>query len=244
MPTSGAARPSKWLGRTPNDSVRPIESVTEVWRRTFDLKGRSRRPEFWWWMVFVLAIETATLLFMRASVRLAGHAGLVIFGAVTALLLAPTVSVQVRRLHDRDLSGWTLAGPLALQAALPFSSGGGLTAVLSVLSIVASGWIIVQFCSPGTPTSNRFGPPQSRLPRVLQVRLMREAREFASKKEEIDRAVEAVATEYGVSLQDASLMVSLDITLQDGRYRYAQRTFPTLDEAMKFAHSVKRYGPA
>lgn len=244
MPASEAARSSKPLEHTFIGSTRPTEQIAEVWRRTFDLTGRSRRPEFWWWMAFVLAIEASALLLITASGRQAGQAGLVIFAAVTALLLAPTISVQVRRLHDRNLSGWLLAAPLALQAGLAFSGGGWFTTALSALSVVATGWIIAQSCRAGTPTSNRFGPPQSRLPRAVLVKMMQQARERAAKKEEINRAIEACAREYGVSLEDASLMVALGVTRENGRYVYGRRTFPTLDAAMAFAHAVKRYGVA
>jgi uncharacterized membrane protein YhaH (DUF805 family) len=108
-------------------------------RRYADFSGRSRRKEYW---MFVLAITVA----MIAAIIIEGVLGLsgMIFGAygpLTTLLmlgvLVPALSCQVRRFHDQDKSGW-----FVLLSLIPFV--GGLI-------------VLVFMCLEGTKGTNRFG---------------------------------------------------------------------------------------
>lgn len=64
-------------------------------------------------------------------------------GIVTFFLLLP---VSVRRLHDRNMSGWWL---------LAFMLGGMIPYVGSLVSIAQ---FVIMGCLGGTPGPNRFGP--------------------------------------------------------------------------------------
>ena len=132
-------------------------------RRYAQFSGRSRRKEFWafallqfivYSVLIVLAFSTSVSM---ADIAAADADGPFAFYGVmfsgTGWLLAiwglivffPSTSVSVRRLHDRDLSGWWYLGVL-VGSFIPF------------IGVVVSIGFLVLMCLPGTPGDNRFGP--------------------------------------------------------------------------------------
>lgn len=130
-------------------------------RRYFDFQGRSRRREYW--MFTLLNIIIALILFsfvfaagvpVTAFEDAAGAAGLFTGGlmlVVSLLILAwflaiiiPSIAVTIRRLHDRDMSGWWY---LAIV----------LASLIPVIGFLASIAFLVLLALPGTPGPNRFG---------------------------------------------------------------------------------------
>ena len=120
-------------------------------------KGRASRSEFWWFCLFTLIMNFVVALLGSLLPALGS-----IVSAVQALwLLLPTVSVSTRRLHDRNLSGWWQALPLA--ATLPAVAGAVLEANwLLMLAGCAAGlaslWLLIFYALKGTAGPNRFGP--------------------------------------------------------------------------------------
>lgn len=131
-------------------------------KRYAEFSGRSRRMEYWSFMLFnfviimVLAILAgviggATGAFSQAESGdpsalfgfLFGGFGLVILLYWLAILV-PSIAVTVRRFHDRDMSGWWVLGFIVL-GMIPF-----IGFVFSIAQIV------IMFL-PGTPGPNRFG---------------------------------------------------------------------------------------
>ena len=138
-------------------------------KRYADFQGRSRRMEFWMFQLLNLGLllllagpffssvvsasianagdQAATDAAIAAifeggfSLSLAGL-GLYLLYALAAFI--PSLAVTVRRLHDRDMSGWWYPG-LAVAGAIP------LVGVLANLAL------LVLTVLPGTAGSNRFG---------------------------------------------------------------------------------------
>jgi uncharacterized membrane protein YhaH (DUF805 family) len=97
-------------------------------RRYANFRGRSRRREFWSFALLNLIVITLILIAMFATGggllgRLAAAQGdlLATYGAMfsgvglslavwTLATLVPNAAVSVRRLHDRNLSGWWYLG--------------------------------------------------------------------------------------------------------------------------------------
>ena len=121
------------------------------------LKGRASRSEFWWFCLFTFILNIIVALLGSLLPALGS-----IVSAVQALwLLLPTVGVTTRRLHDRNLSGWWQALPLA--ATLPAVAGAVLEANwLLMLAGCAAGlaslWLLIFYALKGTAGPNRFGP--------------------------------------------------------------------------------------
>ena len=127
-------------------------SVEICFHKFADCTGRAPRAEYWYFYLFnILAQIFATILdtllhdlhpLMLGTLQIGqiGTMGILFFLG----LLVPNLAVQVRRLHDRDLSGW-----LALLLIIPLGAF-----VLLVINVL-----------PGTPGPNRFGAPIGTPPR-------------------------------------------------------------------------------
>ncbi|KQN37785.1 hypothetical protein ASG37_12330 [Sphingomonas sp. Leaf407] len=128
-------------------------------KRYADFRGRSRRKELWMFVlgyVLIFAVLGTILGTLGAFSLLQEDAPsqdvngpmLGVFGILGLIglgLFIPSLAVQVRRLHDRDMSGWWLL----------------LFYVLSLVPLVGFFvWVaqIVLMILPGTPGPNRFGP--------------------------------------------------------------------------------------
>lgn len=99
-----------------------------------DLRGRISRRKYWLhYMLPILAIDA---IGDGVDTFLLPHDGI---NAITAFItLAPTIAGAVKRLHDRDLSGWWY--------------------LFGMIPVIGWIWLIVQngFLR-GTPRRNRFG---------------------------------------------------------------------------------------
>ena len=86
-----------------------IEAVRTCFVRYFDFSGRSTRPEFWYYVLFLII---AGLIFDFIDASIAGepfldYEDLGFFGIIFFLLtIIPSISVQIRRLHDINRTGW------------------------------------------------------------------------------------------------------------------------------------------
>jgi len=118
------------------------EAVSTCWKKYGDFDGRAQRPEFWWWILFVTLLQIAASIVLTVLLVLFQNAGflqwlgVMIFMIVVLAVILPSIAVSVRRLHDRDLSGWWY-----LLGFVPFGS------------IVLLVWYVL----PGTPGPNRYG---------------------------------------------------------------------------------------
>ena len=115
-------------------------------RRYADFSGRSRRMEFWMWVLFQFIIGFAFLVVMMIVGGAAAMSGdptqMMAMGGIVLvlyLLLAlmglaffiPNLAVTVRRLHDTDRSGWWIMlywGPYLLILVAGFVAGAGMSA--------------------------------------------------------------------------------------------------------------------
>ena len=99
--------------------------------------GRSRRKEFWLFMLLYIIVIVVAGVIDGVMGTLDVEGGIGVFSGIVSLgLLIPSIAVSVRRLHDRNLRGWWL---------LVYFTGIG--------AIV----IIIFFCMRGTVGENRFG---------------------------------------------------------------------------------------
>ena len=139
-----------------------MEWMLLPFRKYAQFSGRSRRKEFWMFtllncivyaVIMVLVFGTAGAS-MFADVDPTDPLGIYmgLFSGVGLLLvlwwlavLVPSIAVTVRRLHDRDMSGWWYLG-FVVVSLVPF------------VGLIASIAFLVVMVLPGTPGANRFGP--------------------------------------------------------------------------------------
>lgn len=137
-----------------------LEYMLLPFYRYVDFRGRSRRMEFWAFallnfivMTVLVSLAFSTGFSYRALIRSGNFgAGLgvatisffAILGIYGLAILIPSLAVTVRRLHDRDMSGWWYPG-FVLLSVLPFI--GWITSIA---------YLVIMFL-PGTAGVNRYG---------------------------------------------------------------------------------------
>ena len=114
-------------------------------RRYADFHGRSRRREYWLWVLFKFLLGAALVL-LAGALGLSGHVGGVGVVALLRMILffaivIPDTAVAARRMHDIDRSGWWILMPAAVGAAASLLclliAGGSLMAEVQTLVAVS-----------------------------------------------------------------------------------------------------------
>jgi uncharacterized membrane protein YhaH (DUF805 family) len=137
-----------------------MEWMILPYKRYAEFTGRSRRMEYWMFALFYTLVALALGVLMvlggfdletlTGSATTAPEPGPLFFvgaGLLGLFVLAsiiPGIAVTVRRLHDRDMSGWWVLGFFVL-GLLPYV--GWIASLVQLVITVL----------PGTKGANRFG---------------------------------------------------------------------------------------
>jgi uncharacterized membrane protein YhaH (DUF805 family) len=152
-------------------------------KRYAEFSGRSRRMEYWMFVVFqfLLGIAFWVLMMVVGGAALMGGGGpgalmaaggglmivAALYGLVGLALIIPGIAVAVRRLHDTNRSGWWLLAPLAgycimfigTGMAASGSSAGGILAMLGGIAALVMALVLIVFMFlEGTKGPNQYGP--------------------------------------------------------------------------------------
>ncbi|MCC4631883.1 DUF805 domain-containing protein [Xanthomonas dyei] len=115
-------------------------------KRYADFEGRSRRKEYWMFMLLqVIVLVVLGIMFGIAAAVMGGENGpgplAWVVGAIMAIfvlaLIVPSIAVTVRRLHDQGKSGWFY--------------------LISFVPYVGGFIVLVFMCLEGTPGPNQYG---------------------------------------------------------------------------------------
>ena len=149
-------------------TLEPEYVAPSFWQFLFSVQGRISRSQFWLkWFLPVVAIYIVLEIILVAAVASGNTATvgvifviLLIFSLIT---LWPGIAVLVKRIHDRNKSGWlalALYVPLILYYIV-VAAGGQQNAAAIVLSLVVLGvgiWFFIEFgCMRGTVGANQYG---------------------------------------------------------------------------------------
>lgn len=132
-----------------------------AFNRYFELEGRSTRREFWSFVLLQFIVYLVLIIALVMTVRglsfsneqemmsavMADNVGFMIFVALVFWFIAtfvPNVTVSVRRLHDRNISGWWYLAYL-VASMVPYLGG------------IAGLVFLVVMLLPGNADDNRFG---------------------------------------------------------------------------------------
>jgi uncharacterized membrane protein YhaH (DUF805 family) len=141
----------------------------------FSLEGRISRSWLWLrWFLPVIAIHV--ILWIMIAIGAAADSAtlttifLVVWIVFCLLTLWPSIAVMVKRIHDRNKTGWLVLAywiPAGLQTIL-FVVGISDSAANTILNLITAAvgiWFFVEFgCMRGTIGPNQYGPdpvPQS-----------------------------------------------------------------------------------
>ena len=119
------------------------QAIGTVFSKYATFQGRAGRPEFWWWVLFVILVSLVTQFIdgmfigpMLGYESFDADGGQPLSLVVSLGLLLPNLAVSVRRLHDIDRSGWWL-----------------LIGLVPLIGVIV---LIFWYVQPGTEGGNRF----------------------------------------------------------------------------------------
>lgn len=137
-----------------------LEWMLLPFKRYAEFSGRSRRKEYWSFMLLnVIVYLVLGAIVLAGGFPLAAlsdpmaqptppgplfYVGAGLLGLYALAIFIPNLAVSVRRLHDRDMSGWFLL-LFIVGSAIPF-----------VGILVSIGWLVIM-CLEGTKGPNKFG---------------------------------------------------------------------------------------
>ncbi len=113
------------------------EAVQTCFQKYVTISGRARRSEYWYFVLF--SMLAGFVLGVLDGLLVGSNSNFQPLSTIFSLLiLLPSLTVAIRRLHDRDMSGWWM-----------------LLFLVPLLGAIA---LFVIFALPGTAGRNRFGP--------------------------------------------------------------------------------------
>lgn len=107
----------------------------------FNFNGRARRKEYWYYHLFQIIVNLSILCGIFILSEYLGAACLIVSILLFVLTIIPSLAVTVRRLHDRNMSGWWV-----------------VTTFIPYVNIVTTVFFLIIFCFKGTAGANNFGP--------------------------------------------------------------------------------------
>jgi uncharacterized membrane protein YhaH (DUF805 family) len=154
------------------ETLSPIGYIQKCFRLYANGKGRARRAEYWWWVLFSICVSIVGTI-IDGSFGTNPYTGVANSQVVSTLaglaLLAPGLAVTARRFHDVGLSGWLVAAFFIVYMISVGMIGAGMaTAQLSndyamlgfgvLLGLAAGVTQLVIALIPGRPGENQYGP--------------------------------------------------------------------------------------
>jgi uncharacterized membrane protein YhaH (DUF805 family) len=114
-----------------------MTAVRTCFSKYLVFEGRASRSEFWYFQLFIYLVLLAIVIVaanVQETASAIGTAGIAFYAAI----ILPGLAATVRRLHDRNRSGWHYWWVL-----VPIA--GGLI-------------VLIWLCQKGVEGENRFGP--------------------------------------------------------------------------------------
>lgn len=140
------------------------DAISTCLKKYFTMSGRAPRSEYWWFILATIIVGLVAVILDAAISGFSTETG-PIETIANLLLLCPTLTAAVRRLHDAGRSGWYVLAPLlgialglATGAAIGPSMGQGgpiLSGIIIILGFAIQLWWL---CQPSQPGPNQYGP--------------------------------------------------------------------------------------
>lgn len=171
----------------------PARAFLTETRRSFDLRGRSARVNYLWFLLFSTTLFAGAILACIAVLP-AGHVSAGVY-QITAIFYLPVTAAGIRRLHDVGESGTLMlmphlptlvAGLILLALGLAYDGSASVKfvtilaamffaeivyAIMAVVFISATVMTLMYFSNtmgllllPSTPGPNKYGPNPNEVP--------------------------------------------------------------------------------
>jgi uncharacterized membrane protein YhaH (DUF805 family) len=109
------------------------QAISAGFSNYVNFSDRASRSEFWYWVLFIFVAVVVTVIIDRVLFERG-----ILTGLFYLAVLIPNLSIQIRRLHDLDRTGWWW--------------------FLGLIPIVGGIILLIWYCTKGTDGQNRFGP--------------------------------------------------------------------------------------
>lgn len=105
-------------------------AVKKVWSNMLNLSGRSRRSEFWYYILFIVILEVIISIIPSAIIPVEGQM------AIELILWLSALSVGVRRIHDAGFNPiWLYINVASAVLLYAYYIGSGLSRELQTINI-------------------------------------------------------------------------------------------------------------
>lgn len=114
------------------------DAVRQVFNKYATFKGRARRSEYWWFVLFYCLVLIAAALLdnlFGITIEYAFYGAIYCIAAL--VLFLPNLAVTVRRLHDINKSGWNI--------------------LWGIIPLIGSILLIVWCCQDSKAEANQYG---------------------------------------------------------------------------------------
>jgi len=115
----------------PENTMSFMDATKSGVGKSFTFNGRSSRSEYWWWML-------AGIFFQIICTIIAVLGNVAVTAIFPILLVIPTTTMIVRRLHDLEKSGWWF--------------------LIVLIPLVGILYLIYLFIQEGDMNENIYGP--------------------------------------------------------------------------------------
>src|SRR5215203_447722 len=128
--------PQEWSAR---EGGWRVNWYLEVLKKYAVFSGRSRRAEYWYFVLvnLIVVIVLSLIDTLLGTFNVVQGVGL-LSGIYGLAVLIPSLAVTVRRLHDIDRTGWWI--------------------FINLIPLIGTIVLLVFAVTDGTPGSNRYGP--------------------------------------------------------------------------------------
>ena len=114
------------------------DAVRQVFNKYATFKGRARRSEYWWFVLFYsLVLIAAAVLDNLFGINFEYSFYGAIYCIAALVLFLPNLTVTVRRLHDINKSGWNI--------------------LWGIIPLIGSILLIVWCCQDSQAEANQYG---------------------------------------------------------------------------------------
>jgi uncharacterized membrane protein YhaH (DUF805 family) len=136
----GRASASLTSRRKPALQVSFGEAVRLGFDNFLDFEGRATQGEYWWFILFNVLMTWLASFLGGFFFGFGSEGWLLMYGSTSVVLMMPSFSLYVRRLHDTDHSGWW-----------------GLIS-FTIIGIIP---LFIWLASEGDSVANDYGPPRT-----------------------------------------------------------------------------------
>ncbi|MBN8202994.1 MULTISPECIES: DUF805 domain-containing protein [Bacillaceae] len=115
-----------------------MNAFIKVLKESFNFSGRSRRKDYWMFILFTFVISIIlTVIEMALGLEITEDIG-ILTTLFSVIMIIPSLSVTVRRLHDTGKSGWWI--------------------LISLIPLIGGIIILIFTLMDSEPGSNKYGP--------------------------------------------------------------------------------------